>query len=331
MTGEDEVEDGTPVEGTGTGSFHEPVLLDEILALFARIASQEALVLDCTLGAGGHAQAILSRYPQASYIGIDADPEALLRASARLSAFSGRIEVLPGYFDEVIAAYAADSRRAKPDFILFDLGLSMHQLQGSGRGFSFSAEEDLDMRFSPDAPASAGDIVNTTREEELADIIYRYGEEKLSRRIAKAICEARRRAPIRTSAALAYIIGGAVPAAYRYGRIHPATRTFQALRIAVNDELGREERALAVAAGLLAPGGILAVISFHSLEDRIAKLLCREYKRGRKYEEIYNPPLLPTPEECARNPASRSAKLRALRAPAIAAAGSDTLREGGSR
>ena len=227
----------------------------------------------------------------------------------------------------MLSAYAADSGRAKPDFMLFDLGLSMHQLQGSGRGFSFAVDENLDMRFSPDAATSAFDLVNSTREDELADIIYKYGEEKLSRRIAKAICEARKRAPIRTSAALAYIIGGAVPASYRYGRIHPATRTFQALRISVNDELGREERALSTAAGLLAPGGILAIISFHSLEDRIAKLLCREYKRNRGYEEIYNPPLTPSPEECARNPASRSAKLRALRAPAAA----ESAPEGGSR
>jgi 16S rRNA (cytosine1402-N4)-methyltransferase len=310
--------------GEGSGFFHVPVLLDEILALFARMEREPSLVLDCTLGAGGHALAILSRYPGANYIGIDADPEARQRALGRLSAYSDRLELLPGYFDEVISAYAADPARAKPDFILFDLGLSMHQLQGSGRGFSFSVDEDLDMRFSPDAGTSAFDIVNSMGEEELADIIYKYGEEKLSRRIAKAICDARRRTPIRTSAALAYIIGGAVPASYRYGRIHPATRTFQALRISVNDELGREERALAVAAGLLAPGGILAVISFHSLEDRIAKLLCREYKRSHGYEEIYNPPLVPGPEECSRNPASRSAKLRALRAPVSNAASSAT-------
>jgi len=329
MAENDPIEDGIAAEGAANGTFHQPVLLAEILSLFARIEKERALVLDCTLGAGGHALAILSKYPQVSYIGIDADPEARTRASERLSAVSDRLEVLGGYFDEVLSGYAADPGRARPDFILFDLGLSTHQLQGSGRGFSFAVDEALDMRFSPDAETSAYDIVNSTREEELADLIYKYGEEKLSRRIAKAICEARRRAPIRTSAILASIVSGAVPAAYRHGRIHPATRTFQALRISVNDELGREERALSTAAALLAPGGILSVISFHSLEDRIAKLLCREYGRERGFEVIYNPPLVPSEEERSRNPSSRSAKLRALRAPATAAAHGPS--EGGAR
>ncbi|MCX7026351.1 MAG: 16S rRNA (cytosine(1402)-N(4))-methyltransferase RsmH [Spirochaetes bacterium] len=301
--------------GEGVQTFHQPVLLAEILALFERIRKERALVMDCTLGAGGHAQAILSMYSSVTYIGIDADPEARKRAAERLSPYSSRLEVLGGYFDEVLSDYAVDLARAKPDFIFFDLGLSIHQLQGSRRGFSFAVDEALDMRFSPDTEVSAYDLVNTMREEELANLIYKYGEEKLSRRIARAICEARQRAPIRTSAALASIVSGAVPSAYRHSRIHPATRTFQALRISVNDELGREERALAKAVELLAPGGILAVISFHSLEDRVAKLLCREYGRNRGFEDIYNPPLVPGDEECSRNPASRSAKLRALRAP----------------
>jgi len=302
-------------DGGGTQVFHQPVLLAEVLSLFRMIGKEKALILDCTLGSGGHAQAILSSYPGVKYIGIDADPEARLRAGQRLSVFSDRLEMLSGYFDDALFTYASDPARGKPDFILFDLGLSMNQIQGSGRGFSFAAEEVLDMRFSPDAPLSASDLVNGTKEDELADIIYKYGEERLSRRIAKAICESRRRSPIRTSAALASIVAGAVPAAYRHGRIHPATRTFQALRICVNDELGREERALGTAVNLLAPGGLLAVISFHSMEDRIAKLLCREYGRNRGFDELYNPPLVPGEEEISRNPASRSAKLRALRAP----------------
>ncbi|HEY9053836.1 MAG TPA: 16S rRNA (cytosine(1402)-N(4))-methyltransferase RsmH, partial [Rectinemataceae bacterium] len=200
------------------------------------------------------------------------------------------------------------------DFILFDFGISMHQLKGSNRGFSFSADEPLDMRMSPGLERSAADIIATAREEELADLIFRFGEERLSRRIARAICEARRRSRIAGTAALASIVASAVPASYRHGRIHPATRTFQALRIAVNDELGRIERALPLAAGLLSEGGVVAIIAFHSLEDRISKRFCRAMAQD-GFEELYRSPRVPGEAEIAANPASRSAKLRALRRP----------------
>lgn len=294
---------------------HKPVMLAEVLALFDMLGKPRALVVDCTLGAGGHAEAILSRSAQVRYVGIDADPEARGRAGARLAPFSKRLEIRSGYFDEVLASMTAEADSVRPDFILFDLGVSTHHYVDSGRGFSFSADEALDMRFSPDAETTAADLVVRLKENDLADLIYKYGEERYSRRIARAIVESRKNAPIRSSGALASIVAGAVPPAYRHGRIHPATRTFQALRIQVNNELEREERGLALAVGMLAPGGILAVISFHSLEDRIAKLLCREYGRNRGFEDLYKTPLVPTPEECAVNPASRSAKLRALRAP----------------
>ena len=293
---------------------HRPVMLAEIVELFDMLGKPEALVVDCTLGAGGHAEAILSR-SKARYVGIDADPEARERSAGRLKPYADRLEILPGYFDEVLAAWVSEPGFRKPDFILFDLGVSTHHYVDSGRGFSFSNDEPLDMRFSPDLEVSAYDLVNKLRENELADIIYQLGEERFSRQIAKAIVESRRHAPVRTSKALASIIAGAVPSTYRYGRIHPATRTFQALRIKVNGELEREEKALALAAPMLAPGGILAVISFHSLEDRIAKLLCRDYGRNRSYLDIYKTPRQPSDEECATNPPSRSAKLRALRAP----------------
>lgn len=293
---------------------HKPVMLAEIVELFDMLEKPEALVVDCTLGAGGHAEAILSR-SKARYIGIDADPEARERSAARLRPYADRLEIRPGYFDEVLAVWVAEPGFRKPDFILFDLGVSTHHYLDSGRGFSFANDEPLDMRFSPDLEVTAYDLVNKLRESELADIIFQYGEERFSRQIAKAIVESRRHAPIRTAKALASVIAGAVPSSYRYGRIHPATRTFQALRIKVNGELEREGRALALAAPMLAPGGILAVISFHSLEDRIAKLLCRDYGRNRGYKEIYKTPRLPSDEECAANPPSRSAKLRALRAP----------------
>jgi 16S rRNA (cytosine1402-N4)-methyltransferase len=296
--------------------FHIPVMLNEILSLFRMVSRPDPFVIDCTLGSGGHAQAILSSSPGCSYMGIDADPEAVERAASRLESFSGRLRIYTGFFDEVLAEYLSDPGCRKADFILFDLGVSMHHFKDSGRGFSFTHDEPLDMRFSPSLDESAYDVVNGRREEELADIIFKYGEERYSRRIAKAICAARSRSPVRTSAALAEVIARSVSPSYRHGRIHPATRTFQALRIWVNSELEREEKALNSAARLLSPGGILAVISFHSLEDRIAKHFCKHHAKIEGFEDIFKKPLQPGDEECAENAASRSAKLRALRAPA---------------
>ncbi len=307
-------------DGQAPVILHKPVMLAEVLEYFGMLGKPDPLAIDCTLGAGGHAEAILAASPGARYIGIDADPEARARSAARLAPFAGRLEIRAGYFDEVLAAMAAETEPRRPDFMLFDLGLSTHHYFDSHRGFSFAADEPLDMRFSPEAERSAADIVNGTREEELADLIFKYGEERYSRRIARAIVDSRRRAPIRTSGVFASVIAGAVPPDYRHGRIHPATRTFQALRIAVNNELEREERGLALAAAMLAPEGILVVISFHSLEDRIAKLLCRDCGRNKGYQELCKTPRVPTDEERQANPPSRSAKLRALRAPSASGA-----------
>lgn len=306
-----------PADLAQESGYHVPVMLAEVLELFALSGGHAEHVLDCTLGAGGHAEAILDANPRVDYLGIDADPEARERASARLARFASRLRIESGYFDEVLESLAAGNSAAPAafDFILFDLGLSMHSYRDSGRGFSFAQDEALDMRLSPDADATAAELVARLREEELADLIFQNGEERYSRRIAKAIVERRKRSPVRTSGQLAEIVMQAVPPAYRHGRIHPATRTFQALRIAVNDELGREKRALDCAVRLLAPGGLLVVISFHSLEDRIAKQLCKDRSRNAGFIELYKTPRLPTESECALNPASRSAKLRALRAP----------------
>ncbi len=318
------------------GIAHIPVMLAELFS-FLIPPRDDALMLDCTLGEGGHTEAFLARYPGISCVGIDADPAIQAKARERLLPFSGRASFRIGYFDDVLADWG-DSN-LKPDLVLFDLGLSMFHFAESGRGFGHGRDEGLDMRLSPEAPRSAAEILAEEKEEEIARIIYEYGEERMSRRIARAVVDARRKGGVTTTGALAELVWNAVPPAYRHGRIHPATRTFQALRIAVNDELGRAERGIRRAAGLLAPGGIIAVISFHSLEDRVAKNVLRELAgRGpRSASESSSPysnspissggdgathpllelvtkkPVEPRPEEILRNPASRSAKLRVAR------------------
>jgi 16S rRNA (cytosine1402-N4)-methyltransferase len=324
---------------------HIPVMLAEVLS-FLVPQRNDALMLDCTLGEGGHAEAFLARYPGIRYVGIDADPAIQAKARERLSPFEGRVSFLTGYFDEVLENWNGlnmDSSGArnelKPDLVLFDLGISMYHFAESGRGFGHGRDEKLDMRLSPEEPRSAARLLAEEREEEIARIIYEYGEERMSRRIARAVVEARRKGGVTTTGALAELVWNVVPPAYRHGRLHPATRTFQALRIAVNDELGRAERGIRRAAGLLSPGGLIAIISFHSLEDRVAKNVLRELA-GRGHQVANGPsspytnspisvggrgttlpmlelvtkkPVEPGPEETARNPASRSAKLRVAR------------------
>ena len=322
---------------------HLPVMLEEVRAALLP-GSEYASFLDCTLGEGGHAESFLASWPHLSYMGIDADPVIQAKARERLAPFGGRVAFRLGFFDEVLHSMVTETEAAeaaaggqgggaprRPDRILLDLGVSMFHFVESGRGFSLSAKDEaLDMRLSPESPISAADIVNGEREEELARIIYEYGEERLSRRIARAIVEARRSSPIRTSGRLEEVVFGAVPASYRHGRIHPATRTFQALRIAVNDELRRASRGIALAARLVAPGGRVAVITFHSLEDRIAKNIFKTLA-GRLESSLaptearpiiegmdsstcfalpFRKPLEATESEVAANPASRSAKLR---------------------
>ena len=299
---------------------HHPVLYQEIIhALRPHSAGR---YVDATVGAGGHAWGILTASaPGGLLLGLDLDPQALEIASQRLSAFESRVTLLQASYT-TLQAQLARLGWATVDGIVIDLGVSSMQIDTPGRGFSFLMDGPLDMRFSPAQTTSAADLVNTLPEMELADLIFRYGEEKLSRRIAHAIVQAR---PLHTTTELANLIlkasGG------RHERIHPATRTFQALRIAVNQELQSVEDFLPQAVQALAPGGRLAVISFHSLEDRIVKQFFRRESRdcicppkqpvctcGHKASliEITRHPMEASPEEAQTNPRSRSAKLRII-------------------
>lgn len=308
---------------------HIPVLLEECLELLSpedEPFEKDALMIDSTLGEGGHSQAFLERYADVRICGIDADSAIQARAKERLSRFGGRVEFFNMWFDEFYAQYPSGLRR--PNLILFDLGISIFHYELSGRGFSFRAEEPLDMRLSASGKTSAAEIVDGFDEAHLADVIFLYGEEKFSRRIARAICERRAVKKIETSAELAELIFDAVPQSARHGKIHPATRTFQALRIAVNGELSRLPSALFDAFTVLENGGKMGVITFHSLEDRIVKQFFRNLGKecvcppnvascvcgGKPCCEIMTrKPVVPSDGEIKMNPPSRSAKLRVVR------------------
>lgn len=299
---------------------HVTVLLSEvILGLAPRPGGS---YIDATLGGGGHALALLAASaPDGRLLGIDADPAALAAATQRLGPYAARATLVHGNFD-TIAALAQEHGFGAVDAIVFDLGVSSYQLDTPERGFSFMHDAPLDMRLDPTQGQTAAGVVNELPEAELADLIYRYGEERGSRRIARAIVEARRDTPIATTLQLAGLVERALGG--RKGKIHPATQTFQALRIAVNRELAQIEAALPQAVALLKPGGRLAVISFHSLEDRIVKLFFRVEsghptidQREAGYEErpaqlrmLQTKPIVAADDEQRANPRSRSAKLR---------------------
>lgn len=303
--------------GDVNSSFHHiAVLPAEVLAALA--PRPGGRYIDGTVGGGGHALALLqAAQPGGALLGIDADPAALAAARARFQAagLPDRSYTLHhGRFGDMAAIARAQGFDAV-DGILLDLGVSSHQLDTAARGFSFGADGPLDMRLDPSSGPTAADLVNSLDEAELADIIYRYGEERGSRRIARLIVAQRERAPIRTTGELAALVARAVG---RGGRIHPATRTFQALRIAVNGELEQLEAVLPQALDLLNPGGRLAVISFHSLEDRIVKQFFRaESGYGGSMNEkpprlrvITKKPIEAGAAEQQANPRARSAKLR---------------------
>lgn len=297
---------------------HVPVLLAQTLT--GLNLQPNASAIDGTLGGAGHAEGILQLIgPDGRLLGLDRDPEAVARARSRLSPFDKRAVVVQASFEEM-AAVADREGFAGVGAVVLDLGISSWQLDDPERGFSFQTAGPLDMRMDPNASLSASEIINTWPQEELADTIFRYGEEPKSRRIARAIIAAR---PLTTTDKLAEVIRRAVGGPHT--RIHPATRTFQALRIAVNDELGALERALPQAVALLAPGGRLAVISFHSLEDRIVKQFIQQESRdcicppdfpvcrcGHRatIRPVNRKPIQADEAEIADNVRSRSAKLR---------------------
>jgi 16S rRNA (cytosine1402-N4)-methyltransferase len=298
---------------------HTPVLLQETLRLLAPRGDGE-LMVDATIGEGGHSFAFLSRFPTLRLIGVDADPDIQAVAKERLREFGARVSFYTGWSQEFFVELLKQSVR--PNIILIDLGISLYHYEKSGRGFSFLNDESLDMRLDSQGP-SAAKLIATLSERELADMLYYNAEERYSRRIARAIVAARTRADINSSAALADIVARAVPSNER-GR-HPATKTFQALRIAVNGELARLPALLEAASSALAEGGRMGVISFHSLEDRIVKNFLKEKSRDcisssstpidrdkghRIMELLTRKGLVAEADEIKRNPPSRSARLR---------------------
>ncbi|MBO6000416.1 MAG: 16S rRNA (cytosine(1402)-N(4))-methyltransferase RsmH [Spirochaetales bacterium] len=284
---------------------HCPVMANEVLS-FLNPGEKEALMVDCTLGEGGHTSLFLARYPRLKIIGLDRDSRIMEKARTRMAPYGDRFEAKNIWFDQFWKNYEGPG----VDFILFDLGISVFHYEESGRGFSFKREEKLDMRLNTEADLDACDVVNDYDETSLANLIYNYGEERYSRRIAAAICKARQTKRIEYTNELADIIWDAVPNEYRHRRIHPATKTFQALRIEVNGELDRIEPALEGALRALKPGGRIAVITFHSLEDRPVKWFFKN--RENVLEILTKKPVEPTQEECEMNPPSRSAKLRVV-------------------
>jgi 16S rRNA (cytosine1402-N4)-methyltransferase len=290
---------------------HITVLLHEAVEGLA--LSKTSVVVDATLGAGGHAGLILNELTtDGVFIGLDAD-ETAIEALAHLKESKASVHLVVRNFAKV-AEVLAELSITSVDAILADLGWRTDQFTDGNKGFSFSADEPLLMTYGnpADYAFTAADIVNDWKEGDIANVIYGYGEERYSRRIAAAIVAARKSTRITTAKQLADIIASAVPASYRNGRTNPATKSFQGLRIAVNDEFTALETFLAAAWSNLAPGGRLAIISFHSLEDRIVKHTFKEHVRTKTGVAITKKPIVPTREELLKNPRARSAKLRII-------------------
>ncbi len=304
---------------------HLPVMVEEVMAALSPVAG--SFMVDATVGGGGHAVRILeASAPDGRLLGLDADPAAVERSARRLAPFGRRVTLRQGNFAD-LGTLAPAAGFAAVDGILFDLGLSSYQLADPARGFSFRAQGALDLRFDRQRGRPASDLVAELDEPDLEQLLRRFGEEPFARRIARAITRERARAPIATAVQLAAVVERAVPRPRgTRRRIHPATRTFQALRIAVNEELEALPSALAAAVELLKPRGRLAVLSYHSLEDRIVKRFVAAERRGcicppalpacacghrPRLRPVGPAPGRPTPEEIGANPRARSARLRA--------------------
>ena len=284
---------------------HEPVLVEEILRGFA--LRPGAVVVDATVGFGGHAEALLQAIgPDGRLIGVDRDQDALEQAAKRLENYGDRVKLVHGAFGE-LARVLAELRVERADAVLFDLGVSSYQLDTPHRGFSFLREGPLDMRMDQTQQRTAAEIVNRARVENLTDFLREFGQERWAGRIARAIVRGR---PFGTTTELAEAIRRAVPPAGRHRRIDPATRTFQALRIAVNRELELLPEGLKQGVECLKPGGRIAVLAYHSLEDRIVKVAFREQARQGRLKVLTPKPVRPSEEEVIRNSRSRSAHLR---------------------
>jgi len=293
---------------------HIPVLLQETIAILDPKPGET--MFDGTLGGGGHASRICDLIGNTGrLLACDQDAEAIAVATEKLRGHVCQVNIHRANFRS-LDTVCAEEGHVRPDGILLDLGFSSMQIEASGRGFSFLRDEPLLMTLSDmpsDDTLTAKEIVNEWAEESIADVIYGYGEERYARRIAKGIVLAREDKPIETTGELVKIIKESVPWSYATGKIHPATRTFQALRIATNDELGAEEEGIRKGIELLAPGGRMAVISFHSLEDRIVKRTFKEMEEEGVVEILTKKPIVPTDEEIKNNPRARSAKLRGIR------------------
>ncbi|MCK5113709.1 MAG: 16S rRNA (cytosine(1402)-N(4))-methyltransferase RsmH [Phycisphaerae bacterium] len=296
---------------------HKPVLLDEVVELLRPVVeSDNKIVLDCTLGLGGHASALLQASGMdAQYVGMDADVENVISAKRNLALFKqkGQVRFFHANFADV-RDVLEEVGVEKVDAVLADLGFASNQMDDPQRGFSFMNDGPLDMRLDRDAPRTAMDIVNQVSEKELADLIYNFGDERFSRRIARAIVAQRKTKSIERTGELSEIIRSSMPAAVRRSRkgVHPATRTFQALRIAVNDELGVLDRLLDNLIDILNPGGRAGIISFHSLEDRRVKQKFSDLNAMNQAKVLTKKPITPTQREIDLNPRSRSAKLRGI-------------------
>ena len=292
---------------TGDGRYHRPVLLERIIDYFAPL---DGVVVDATVGGAGHAAALLEASPNLFLVGLDQDPDALAEAEARLRRYEGRYRLIRSNFSE-LPRIIGEIGQGEVRGVYVDLGVSSHQLDTGERGFSIRHDGPLDMRMDPQATdVIATTIIDRSSVGELADILYQYGEIRTSIRMAKAMKTARRRGALTRTGELAELCKATLP---RKGKIHPATLVFQALRIAVNDELGALERLLAFAPEILAPGGLLGVISFHSLEDRRVKNAFRDGRRDGTWDVLTPRPLIPDEQEEQENPRSRSAKLRVAR------------------